>query len=65
MVGDNKGAWSPLYTATFEYVVPAIVTDISNTEADSTSQNVYDLQGRRVNTVRQGLYIINGRVVAK
>ena len=65
MMGDAKGAWSPLYTATFEYVAPAIVTDISNAEADSTSQSVYDLQGRRVNTVRQGLYIINGRVVAK
>ena len=65
MVGDSKGTWSQVYNEEFEYDPSALVTGIEGTESDAASDQVYDLQGRRVKTVKKGLYIINGKVVAK
>ena len=65
MVGDSKGTWSQIYNEEFEYEPPTIVTGIEGTETDAAEDSIYDLQGRRVKTVKKGLYIINGKVVAK
>ena len=38
------------------------VTGISNVESRASSDNkVYDLQGRRVNSVQKGVYVVNGK----
>lgn len=65
MVGDSKGTWSQVYNEEFEYDPSAVVTSIEGAETDAADDKVYDLQGRRVKTVKKGLYIINGKVVVK
>ena len=44
---------------TFDYVTLTAVAEVKGT--DATDAVVYDLQGRRVNTLKPGLYIRNGR----
>jgi hypothetical protein len=66
MVGDSKGAWSQVYTETFVYDNPLMIkTGIDGVGTDDQEEETYDLQGRRVKTVKKGIYIINGKVVVK
>jgi len=66
MVGDSKGAWSTVYTEAFVYDNPlSIKTGIDGVGTDDQEEETYDLQGRRVKTVKKGIYIINGKVVVK
>ena len=43
---------------------PTAITEIGNGKVN-TEDAVYDLQGRRISTLKKGLYIINGRKVIK
>lgn len=40
-----------------------VTTGINNVSVDLNDNNVYDMQGRKVNNPKSGLYIVNGRKV--
>lgn len=67
MVGDSKGAWSPVYTESFIYDNPLMIkTGINNADAEDSSKDVYyDLQGRRISKPLKGPYIVNGKIIIK
>ena len=42
-----------------------VVTDIEQIEAEEGTAEIYDLSGRRVNSLVKGIYIVNGKKVVK
>lgn len=49
------------YPSDSESTVNVITTGIKPILMDGSSDKIYDLQGRRVNTVKKGIYIVNGK----
>ena len=54
-------------SATVNQLLPISIegttTGISNVTADNNAVNIFNLQGQRMNSVQEGLYIINGKKV--
>ena len=44
-------------------IVDSTTTGISTVTADNNAVNIFNLQGQRMNTVQNGLYIVNGKKV--
>lgn len=49
------------YPSDSESTVNVVTTGIKPILMDGSSDKIYDLQGRRVNTVKKGIYIVNGK----
>lgn len=55
-IGENE-----YYPSDSESTVNVVTTGIKSVLMDGSSDKIYDLQGRRVNTVKKGIYIVNGK----
>ena len=55
-IGENE-----YYPSDSESTVNVVTTGIKPILMDGSSDKIYDLQGRRVNTVKKGIYIVNGK----
>lgn len=70
-LGANKAYLNTSATASeargfvFDYNDPTGIISIEQGTADNVNGTVYDLSGRRVDTLKHGIYIINGKKVIK
>lgn len=55
-IGENE-----YYPSNSESTVNVVASGIKSVLMDGSSDKIYDLQGRRVNTVKKGIYIVNGK----
>lgn len=55
-IGENE-----YYPSDSESTVNVVASGIKSVLMDGSSDKIYDLQGRRVNTVKKGIYIVNGK----
>ena len=57
----TDAAENEYYPSDSESTVNVVTTGIKPILMDGSSDKIYDLQGRRVNTVKKGIYIVNGK----